>query len=396
MTVTRVPGFIAYGIHGGIKPDSQLDLAYIGTENNEPALAAGVFTSNKLCAAPVTLTKKHIKETGRLVGVVINSGNANAATGDTGYKNAETMATAVAQTIGVNITNVGVCSTGWIGYQLPIENLFVSIPKVVQAATTDGGPIAAKAIMTTDTVEKTFYESFKDKNGIEFCIGAIAKGAAMLQPNMATMLAFLTTNATVEQQILQESLIKAASQSFNKLTVDGAQSTNDTVLLLSSEKTQPVDTETFARAIQVACQSLAKQMCDDAEGSTKTVKITVSGAKTDSQAEHGARRVANCQLVKCSWFGKDPYWGRVASELGASDIDYNFSTLSISYGNFEVLKNGESLLEGFSVTESDALKEYMEKREIDLNIDLGQGLGAGWIYTNDLGYGYVEENMGTS
>lgn len=397
MTVTSVPGFVANGIHGGIKADNRLDLAYIGTEDGKPAVAAGVFTSNKLCAAPVTLDKEHLLSSGsHLVGIVINSGNANAATGETGYKNALMMAQATANAVGVETDQIAVCSTGWIGYQLPMDVILPAIPRVINGATVGGGPLAAKAIMTTDTKEKTFFKRYEDVNGIEFCVGAIAKGAAMLQPNMATMLGFITTDATVSKEVLQVSLSRAAKMSFNKLTVDGAQSTNDTVLILSNEQTAVVDEETFTEAITEVCQSLAKQMCDDAEGSTKTVKINVVGAADNQEADHGARRVANCQLVKCSWFGKDPYWGRVASELGASEIEYDFSTLSISYGEHQVLKNGVSLLEDFSDEQAVAIKNYMDQREIDLNIDLGQGNGTGWIYTNDLTYGYVEENMGTS
>jgi glutamate N-acetyltransferase/amino-acid N-acetyltransferase len=397
MTVTSVPGFVASGVSCGIKKDDQLDLAFIGTENKEPALAAGVFTSNKLCAAPVTLDRDNLHNGGsKLAGIIINSGNANAATGEQGFKNAQLMCEEVANTLGVPPENIGVCSTGWIGYQLPMDKILPAIPEVVIQANVEGGSIAAKAIMTTDTKEKTFFRKYEDVNGVEFCVGAIAKGAAMLQPNMATMLAFLTTDATVSKEVLQVSLSRAAAMSFNKLTVDGAQSTNDTVLLLSSEKTEVVDEETFAEAIIEVCQSLAKQMCDDAEGSTKTVKISVKGAANNEEGERGARRVANCQLVKCSWFGKDPYWGRVASELGASEIEYDFSTLSISYGDHLVLQNGISLLEDFTSEQSAAIKTYMEQREIDLNIDLGQGSGTGWIYTNDLTYDYVTENMGTS
>lgn len=395
MTVTRVPGFIAHGVSAGIKKDGQLDLAFIGTADATPALAAGVFTSNKLCAAPVTVTKEHLSNA-RLSGIIVNSGNANAATGEQGHKNAQLMCEATANALGVDAYDVGVCSTGWIGYQLPMDVITASIPAVVSEANDNGGDIAAKAIMTTDTVEKIFYQEYMDNNGVKFCVGAIAKGAAMLQPNMATMLAFITTDATVDRDVLQSSLSKAASQSFNKLSVDGAQSTNDTVLALSSEKTEPVESEIFSNALLEACQSLAKQMCDDAEGSTKTVRINVVGAANDEEGERGARRVANCQLVKCSWFGKDPYWGRVASELGASDIAYDFSTLSISYGDHCVLRNGESLLDNYSVQQSADIKTYMDNRDIDLNIDLGQGEGTGWIYTNDLTYGYVEENMGTS
>ena len=397
MSVANVPGFIAGGIHGGIKTDDKLDLAYIGVESEQGALAVGVFTSNKLCAAPVIVTKEHLdKSNGRVFGVVVNSGNANAATGQTGIKNARLMCETAGSTLGQPTERFLVCSTGWIGYQLPIENICEAIPTSIKSANIEGSKLAAQAIMTTDTVEKTFFKTYKDNKGVSFSVGAIAKGAAMLQPNMATMLAFITTDAKASREVMQECLSTGANNSFNKLTVDGAQSTNDTVLLISSEKTEEVDKDVFGKAMLEVCQSLAKQMCDDAEGSTKTVKIMVAGASDESQANLGARRVANCQLVKCSWFGKDPYWGRVASELGASGIDYDFSTLSISYGNHLVLKNGESLLENFNESQKKSIDEYMDKRDIELNIDLGQGNSSGWIYTNDLTFGYVEENMGTS
>jgi glutamate N-acetyltransferase/amino-acid N-acetyltransferase len=397
MTVTSVPGFIAHGVAAGIKKDSVLDLAYIGTKDHQPVLAAGVFTSNKLCAAPVTVTRNHIEaSSGFLTGVIINSGNANAATGDEGIKNATAMTQAVARELHIDENNIAVCSTGLIGYQLPIDTITTAIPEVVMAASTEGGDVAARAIMTTDTVTKTFFETFTDTNGNEFSLGAIAKGAAMLQPNMATMLAFITTDANVDRDTLQTALRNAAGMSFNKLSVDGAQSTNDTVLVLSSQKSQPINADDFAAALIKTCQSLAKQMCDDAEGSTKTVRINVTGAATNEEAERGARRVANCQLVKCSWFGKDPYWGRVASELGVSDIAFDFSTLTIAYGENVVLKNAQSVIDNYTDDQRVMIRTYMEQREIDLNIDLGQGDGTGWMWTNDLTYGYVEENMGTS
>lgn len=397
MTVTDVPGFKAMGIHGGIKDPGILDLAYIGSEDNSPVMTAGVFTSNKLCAAPVTLTREHLAASGgRLVGVVVNSGNANAATGETGYKNALLMAEAVSHTLNIDTSHVAVSSTGLIGYQLPIENICDSIPLVVSQAHNDGGESAARAIMTTDTVEKTFFQVFTDSEGKEFRIGGVAKGAAMLQPNMATMLAYLTTDAEVDQDALQSSLSNGANNSFNKLTVDGAQSTNDTVLIFSSAQAGVINTQDFSDAVMCACQSLAKQMCDDAEGSTHTVRIEVVGAASDDEANHGARRVANCQLVKCSWFGNDPYWGRIASELGASGIEYDFSKLSISYGDQVVLQNGISLIDDYSDKERQRIREYMTQREIILTADLGMGDGQGWIWTNDLTYGYVEENMGTS
>ncbi|MBP9115593.1 MAG: bifunctional glutamate N-acetyltransferase/amino-acid acetyltransferase ArgJ [Acidimicrobiia bacterium] len=397
MTVTGVAGFKAIGIHGGIKPEDKLDLTYIGSLDNKPVMAAGVFTSNKLCAAPVTLTREHLaKSGGNLVGVIINSGNANAATGETGYINASKMAKAVSSTLNIDVSQVGVCSTGLIGYQLPIENIVNSIPQAIKESSVDGGELASKAIMTTDTLEKTFLKKYTDKNGTEFTLGAIAKGAAMLQPNMATMLGFITTDASVKLSDLQSSLSSAVGRSFNKLTVDGAQSTNDTVLVFSSAKTDEINIDDFADAMLEVCQSLAKQMCDDAEGSTHTVCINVIGAKNDDEANHGARRVANCQLVKCSWFGNDPYWGRVASELGASSIDYDFTKLSISYGDHIVLKNGESIIDNYSDEQREKIREYMKNREIVLNVDLGVGYGTGWIWTNDLTFGYIEENMGTS
>ncbi|CAI8294010.1 MAG: Arginine biosynthesis bifunctional protein ArgJ [Acidimicrobiales bacterium AG-410-I20] len=387
MTITSVSNFFASGMSSGIKPSGAPDLALITHVDGKPVTAAGVFTSNKMTAAPVQICKEFLSETGgQAAAVIINSGNANAATGEQGKKDARTMASLTAEQIGCRTQEVLVCSTGWIGYPLPIEKIKSSIPDIIESLSPDGGLEAAKAIMTTDTVPKTI-EIKKDN----FTIGGIAKGAAMLEPNMATMLAVITTDAEIDSSSATEMLQDAVSTSFNCLTVDGAESTNDTVLLLASGESGPTDKRVLAEALKEACKSLAIQMADDAEGSTKTVFLTVTGAATDTDALKGARDTANCQLVKCSWYGEDPYWGRIAAEMGAADITFDPETITISYGDQVVYANGEA-----QTVDQQLLKEHMSGRKIKLDVDLGQGFGTAQIVTTDLSHEYIDENMRTS
>ncbi len=387
MTVTSVSGFLASGVRCGIKPSGSTDLALIAHAHGIPVTAAGVFTSNKMTAAPVQICKKFLVETnGQAAAVVLNSGNANAATGEKGKSDARTMATVTAEQLGCKAEEVLVCSTGWIGYPLPIEKIKKGIPEAVKSLDSEGGLNAAKAIMTTDTVAKTV-EIKKET----FTVGGIAKGAAMLEPNMATMLAVLTTDAQVDASSATKMLQEAVAGSFNCLTVDGAESTNDTVLLLASGKSGPTNQEELAEVLKEACASLAIQMADDAEGSTKTVFLSVTGAATDAEALKGARDTANCQLVKCSWYGEDPYWGRIAAEMGAAGINFDSETITISYGGQVVYAHGEAQ----SVNES-LLKEHMAGRQIKLDVDLGQGRGTAQIVTTDLSHAYIDENMRTS
>lgn len=387
MSVTDVDGFSAAGIASGIKQSGDTDLALIVTADARPVPAAGVFTSNKMTAAPVIVSREHLNATaGHAAAVIVNSGNANAATGRRGLEDAVRMCGDTADAVGCPAEEVLVCSTGLIGYHLPMDVITAGIPKVAAAVTPDGGPTAARAIMTTDTVAKTTLIS-----GDGFRIGGIAKGAAMLEPNMATMLAILTTDHAARSQDLRASLRRAVAASFNRLTVDGAESTNDTVLVLANGRSGVTDLDQLDVALTAACRDLAFQMANDAEGSTKTVILTVTGALSNAEAASAARDCANCQLVKCSWYGEDPYWGRIASEFGAAGIGFDPNRLTIAYGDHVVYRHGEP-----AGPASEELIAYMKRRTLALNVDLGLGSGAAEIITNDLTHAYVDENMGTS
>ncbi len=387
MSVTAPAGFLAAGIAAGIKQSGDSDLAVVATRNSAPVSAAGVFTSNQMTAAPVVVSRNHLGESGgRAAAVVINSGIANAATGHVGIRDAERMCEITASALDCRSREVLVCSTGLIGFTLPMGAIFQGIPKAVSSLSDHGGSQAAEAMMTTDTVRK---EVVVSADG--FTVGGIAKGAAMIEPDMATMLAVITTDADAPPSVLRSVLRSGVDASFNRLTVDGAQSTNDTTLLLASGQAGPVSRSDLAAAVAEACRSLALQMADDAEGSTKTVILRVTGAANDAEAAKAARDCANCQLVKCSWFGEDPYWGRIASEMGAAGVAFDPWRLRIAYGNHLVYGDGSP-----QSPDAQATAAYMRQRHLELNVDLGMGSGQAEIITVDLSYAYIEENSRTS
>lgn len=387
MSVTAASGFVAAGVAAGIKASGNPDLSLVATADGKPVAAAGVFTRNKMTAAPVITTRAHLEATGgHAVAVVLNSGNANAATGQQGLDDAESMCATVASQLGIDSTQVLVCSTGLIGIPMPIDVITAGIPAVVAARSSDGGLAAATAIMTTDTVAKQVVIE-----GDGFIVGGMAKGAAMLSPNMATMLAVLTTDAQASPEQLKAALVHGVADSFNALDVDGCTSTNDTVLLLASGLAGPVAEDTLNAAVAEACASLAAQMCADAEGATKVVRMTVTGASSDAEALIGARYVARSNLVKCSWYGCDPYWGRIASDLGSCGIDFDPSTFSVSYGGITVCRGAVD-----ADHDEVAVAAHMSGRDLEIVADLGLGVGTATILTNDLSHAYIDENMGTS
>jgi glutamate N-acetyltransferase/amino-acid N-acetyltransferase len=318
--------------------------------------------------------------------VVLNSGNANAATGEAGMRDAVEMCVGVAAELGVDRHQVLVCSTGLIGIPMPIEVVGAAIPGLVAALSPDGGDAAATAIMTTDTHAKQVVVSAGG-----FTVGGMAKGAAMLSPDMATMLAVLTTDAAATPQQLKAAVVHGVAGSFNALDVDGCTSTNDTVLLLASGAAGPVDQAALEAAVAEACADLAGQMAGDAEGATKVVRFQVVGAHSDDEALIGARAVARSQLVKCSWYGCDPYWGRIASDLGSCGIHFDPELFSLSYGGVTVCRGSVEIDHDRA-----AVAEHMAGRHLDIVADLGVGSGRGRILTNDLTHAYVDENMGTS
>jgi len=389
MSVTAARGFVAAGVASGIKPSGALDLALVATADGMAVPAAAVFTANLATAAPVNVTRRHLAATaGRAAAVVLNSGNANAATGAAGERQAERTTASVAGGLGCRTEEVLVCSTGLIGIPLPIDALLSGVGPLVaaRAAGAEAGAQAARAIMTTDTRPKTVVRSI---DGIT--IGGMAKGAAMLAPNMATMLAVLTTDAEVTPAELQRCLSAAVEQSFNSLSVDGCTSTNDTVLVLAGGAAGPVDGAGFAAALAEACADLAAQMAADAEGATKVVRITVTGAGDDAEARRGARRVAESQLVKCSFYGADPYWGRIVSELGSAGIAFDPTRVSVSYGGTVVARHGVACEH-----DEAAVAAHMAGDRLEVGADLGVGEGRGSILTNDLTHAYIDENMRTS
>ena len=388
MSVTAAQGFVAAGVAAGIKPSGNPDLALVATDDGQPVTAAAVFTANKATAAPVQVSRAHLEAAqNQAAAVILNSGNANAATGAPGRDHAERMAALTAKELGCSPEHVLVCSTGLIGIPLPIDVIEAAIPALAAARRADAGDQAAAAIMTTDTKRK---ETVQEGDG--WVVGGMAKGAAMLAPNMATMLAVLTTDALVDAAELRSALAHAVDHSFNRLSVDGCTSTNDTVIVLASGKAgPPSDPAQFSTALVRACDHLAAQMAGDAEGATKVVYVTVTGAASDDDAVQGARKVAESQLVKCSWYGQDPYWGRVVSELGSAGIAFDPDKVSVTYGPHTVCRGGVEVDH-----DKDALAAYMAEPLIDVYADLGLGSGHGVILTNDLTHAYIDENMGTS
>jgi len=387
--VTAPAGFAAAGMACGIKASGDLDLALVAsTAGAVPA--AGVFTANLAAAAPVTVSRAHLAASaGRAAAVVLSSGNANAATGAPGAAAAERMCALVADGLGVAAAEVLVCQTGLIGIPLPMAPVEAGIPALVAARAPgpDAGRLAASAIMTTDTVCKETVVA-----GDGFTVGAMAKGAAMLAPDMATMLAVLTTDARCAPGGLAAALRAAVDATFNRMSVDGCTSTNDTVLVLASGASgtdaAPGD---LTGAFEEACGALAAMMAGDAEGATTMARVVVRGAASDDEAHRAARKVAESSLVKCSLNGSDPYWGRVVSELGSAGVAFDVGRVSVSYGGITVCRDGVA-----ADHDARAVAAHMQSGLVELHCDLGLGTGAGAVLTTDLGYGYIDENRTTS
>ncbi|HET9443628.1 MAG TPA: bifunctional glutamate N-acetyltransferase/amino-acid acetyltransferase ArgJ [Acidimicrobiales bacterium] len=385
--ITAPEGIVAAGLACGIKVSGAPDLALVATDDHAAVPAAAVFTANRSTAAPVVVSRSHLAATGgRAAAVVLNSGNANAATGRPGREAAERTCAAVAAALGCRTEEVLVCSTGLIGIPLPVERIERAAPDLAAALRPDGGAAAAGAILTTDTRSKEVVVA-----GDGFVVAGMAKGAAMLAPNMATMLAVLTTDAAAEGAVLHQALSRAVAASFNMLSVDGCTSTNDTVAVLATGRAGPVDPGSLTDAFTAACTDLAGQMAGDAEGATKVVRVTVVGAESNHEAVAGARKVAESQLCKCSWYGGDPYWGRIVSELGSAGIAFDPDRVSVAYGGVVVAAGGVAVAH-----DAVAVAAHMAGRDLEITADLGLGPGSGSVLTNDLTHAYVDENMGTS
>ena len=394
MSVTAAEGFVAAGGSVGIKAGGAADLAVVATDDGRPVPAAGVFTANLATAAPVQVSRAHLAATGgTAAGVVLTSGNANAATGQPGLEAARRLCQLVGDGVGAPADQVLVCQTGLIGIPFPLAQVQPRVAAVVATRATGeaAGVAAAEAIMTTDTVRKEAVATGGTLDGGRFTVGGMAKGAAMLAPNMATMLAVLTTDAAADPAVLGDLLRAAMPGSFNAMTVDGCTSTNDTVLLLASGRAGAVDAEALGAAVTDVCASLAAQMVADAEGATKVAHVKVSGATSDADAHQAARKVADSLLVKCSLNGADPYWGRVVSELGSAGVAFDPDRVAVAYGGVAVCVGGVA-----AAHDGAAVDAHMAGRHVMIDCDLGLGDGTAVVLTTDLGYGYIDENRTTS
>ncbi|MFE5494220.1 bifunctional glutamate N-acetyltransferase/amino-acid acetyltransferase ArgJ [Streptomyces virginiae] len=388
MSVTAAQGFTAAGIAAGIKANGNPDLALV--VNNGPRLAAaGVFTSNRVKAAPVHWSEQVLRG-GTVSAVVLNSGGANACTGPKGFQDTHATAEKVAATLNEhglgehNAGEVAVASTGLIGVLLPMDKLLPGIETAAAALSEDGGEAAAVAIKTTDTVHKTATVS---QDG--WTVGGMAKGAGMLAPGLATMLVVLTTDADVDGPALDTALRSATRTTFDRVDSDGCMSTNDTVLLLASGASgrtpAPAD---FAEAVRKVCDDLARQLIGDAEGASKDIRIEVVGAASEDDAVEVGRSIARNNLLKCAIHGEDPNWGRVLSAIGTTGAAFDPDRLNVAINGVWVCKNG-------SVGEDRDLVS-MKDREVRITADLSTGGESAVIWANDLTADYVHENSAYS
>ncbi len=368
--VTKPQGFKANGMNCGLKRSGKPDLALIASE--VPCTAAGIYTRNSIIAAPLVVTKNHLRNA-KAQAVIINSGNANCFTGHLGYVYAQQMAEFTARKLGLSDTDVLVASTGIIGKPLPIKKILTAIPALAEKLSVRNGTLAAQSILTTDTFTKETAVSLSI-GGKTVTIGACAKGSGMIEPNMATMLAFITTDAAIKPQSLKAALKNAADISFNSITVDGCMSTNDMCLVLANglAGNRPIsegqkDFRVFSQALNYICLQLAKMIVKDGEGATKFIEITVTGARDDRMAKTVAMKIANSNLVKTAAFGSNPNWGRVAAAVGSLGLPLTEQTLKIKFSPFD-------------------------KKDIRISVDLQLGKHSATVYTSDLSYEYVRIN----
>lgn len=380
MSVTAAKGFLAAGVAAGIKASGKPDLALVVNAGPD-AHAAGVFTSNKFTAAPVKWSRHSVAD-GRLAAVVLNSGGANACTGDAGYADTVQTAEWVAAEVGCDVADVAVCSTGLIGVRLPMDKVLEGVQQAAQDLSHAGGPAAAQAIMTTDTVSKESIHT----SPAGWTIGGMAKGAGMLAPALATMLVVITTDAQVSAEQLDAALRVATAFTFDRTDSDGCMSTNDTVLLLSSGAAGVApDSAEFVEALTGVCADLARQLLSDAEGSAHDIEVRVDGAATEPEALAVARAIARSNLFKCAIFGNDPNWGRVLASAGTVDAAYDPEHVDVAFNGVAVFVDGQ-------LGADRSLVDLTAGRDVLVEVNLHAGDASGAIWTNDLTYDYVKEN----
>ena len=397
MSVTAAKGFTAAGIAAGIKENGNPDLALV-VNNGPRRAAAGVFTSNRVKAAPVLWSEQVLKG-GAVTAVVLNSGGANACTGPKGFQDTHATAEKAAEVLdglsggapsgGHSAGEIAVASTGLIGVLLPMDRLLPGIEKAAAGLSEHGGEKAAIAIKTTDTIHKTAVAGGESVDGRPWTVGGMAKGAGMLAPGLATMLVVLTTDADFEAPALDTALRDATRTTFDRVDSDGCMSTNDTVLLLASGASGVTPAyEEFAEAVRTVCADLARQLIGDAEGASKDIRIEVINAATEDDAVEVGRSIARNNLLKCAIHGEDPNWGRVLSAIGTTSAAFDPDRLNVAINDVWVCRNG-------SVGEDRDLVD-MRYREVRITADLSAGEDSAVIWANDLTAEYVHENSAYS
>ena len=389
--VTAPAGFLAAGIHAGIKPAPVLDLALLASTH--PGVMAGVFAQNRIVAAPVLLGRRQLKQhTGQAI--LVNSGNANSLTGSQGLSDAMEMRRLVSTALRLPVSSVFVGSTGVIGRPLPMSAIREAVPPLSRILSRSGHKPAAQAIMTTDTIHKEV--ALQAKIGKRMLtIGGMAKGSGMIHPNMATMLAYLTTDAAIAPRALQAALTRAVNDTFNCISVDGDSSTNDTVLCLANGRAgNPAiqmgtpQWEQFYTLLYDVCLSLSLQICQDGEGATKIVEIVVRGTKTNHEAKKIAQTIATSLLVKTAVFGEDPNWGRIVAAAGRAGVTFNPSKLWLAFNRTRVVENGQAV----GGPADRQAQRIMRKKRYVMTLSVGNKRGSARLWTTDLSYDYVKIN----
>ncbi len=388
--VTAARGFVAAGVAAGLKKSGKRDVMLVFSE--EPATAAAVFTTNQVVAAPVLLSRANVAD-GSIRAAVANAGNANACTGAKGLADARAMAEETARLLGVAASDVLVASTGVIGMPMPVAQVLAGIGEAAERLEGTGADSAAEAIMTTDTFPKQAAVTV-EAQGRRYTVGGMAKGSGMIRPDMATMLAFVTTDAPLSAEACRAALSAAARSSFNRITVDGETSTNDTCLLMANgaaggSEIEP-GTDTFgavAQAVAHVCGELARMIVRDGEGATKFITVTVRGALTDADAETAAMAVASSQLFKCAIFGGDANWGRAASAAGASRAKVDADLIEVSFAGVVTCRNGTAV-----AFDEEVVAAALAEKDVEVVVDLHLGDGEAVVWTCDLTYEYVRIN----
>jgi glutamate N-acetyltransferase / amino-acid N-acetyltransferase len=395
-SLTSPLGFLASGVTCGLKTNNALDMGLIySTEKN--SIAAACFTSNVVTAAPVNVCRKKLIDNKKCRAIIVNSGNANACTGKTGELNAKSMISLTAEKLQIDTNEVLVASTGRIGVNLPMDKINSGIENSVSKLSETGGHNTARSIMTTDTTPKEIAVKFKINERI-VTIAGIAKGAGMIAPNLtaphATMLSFITTDANINQDYLQNSLNIAVGESFNRITVDGDMSTNDSVFIIANSKANnelinndSTHSEIFQKALNKVLIFLAKEIAIDGEGSTKLVKVIAKNAKSEKEAKICSAAISNSLLCKTAWFGCDPNWGRILAAAGYSGATFDPNLIDLYYNEVQIVSNGED----FGKSEKELVK-IMKEKQFSITIDLKAGKDSYHMWTSDISYEYVKIN----